>query len=106
MENFSLYILTDSNRRFLEIGISSNLNCSLAESQQDSANLFKQASKLTRLVWLEEFAHRELAERKKKELTLYTRMQLEKLIRRNNPNWNHILPRLTAAKNLAVRNFA
>lgn len=48
-----------------------------------------------RLVHLESFNSRENAQVRQQEIRKYTRMQLERLIRKNNPNWNDLKYRLS-----------
>lgn len=90
MKKISIYIITDSNRRFLEVGTHTDLSLLMHELQQSNEMLFNASMRLNRLVYMENFHCEEQAEKRKRELQLYTRMQLEKIIRKANPNWNQL----------------
>ncbi|MBE8712338.1 GIY-YIG nuclease family protein [Sphingobacterium hungaricum] len=87
MNNVVVYIVTDSNRKFLEIGTSTNLSQTIFELQNHNKTLFSAFGNLNRVVFSEEFSNPFLAEKKVSELRNYTRMQIERLIRKTNPNW-------------------
>ena len=90
--NTYIYIFTDSNRTSLHVGLS--------EANQETAphvhNLLSGFSKdplstLPRVVYKESLASEEIARKRFEELSRYTRMQKERLIRRHNPNWMNLL---------------
>lgn len=100
MRNFSIYIITDSNRRYLEVGLHHNVAVLSQELMQPTLGYCNSPLRLNRLVYAEQFKSEEEADIRKRELQLYTRMQLERMIRKGNPNWNHlqiIMPRPLAA---------
>ena len=89
---YTIVILTDSNRRYLEVVITNDLSGVLQHisiSQQTKMNLTTQ---LTRVVYEENYATEKHATERLKELNTYTRMQRERLVRRQNPNWLNLHP--------------
>ncbi|WP_262249505.1 GIY-YIG nuclease family protein [Parapedobacter soli] len=82
-----VYILTDSNRNCLHVGMTDDLR-KAAETYRELTGLFFDAySTVSRLVYHETLPSNETALRRFNELSHYTRMQKERLIRRRNPNW-------------------
>lgn len=92
MIKHSVYILTDSNRSYLKVGYSNDLNTTMNEVRQASPSLFPNSPKLTNLVHIEVYESLEQAERRAAQLMQFTRMQRERLIRLKNPNWLNQLP--------------
>ncbi|MCL7986990.1 hypothetical protein M8998_03435 [Sphingobacterium sp. lm-10] len=89
---YKIVILTDSNRRYLEVLITNNLSDVLQHMsvlQQTQMNITTQ---LTRVVYEETYATENCAMDRLKELYAYTRMQRERLVRRQNPNWLNLHP--------------
>lgn len=84
MKNYQVIILTDSNRKNLEVHISNPLK--QAEFLSISARKSYHTS-VKRLVYFEEYESAFQAVQRADELTRFTRLQKEKLIRRFNPNW-------------------
>jgi len=94
MDNY-VYILTDSNRRCLHVGMTDNLY-NAANTYQELTELFFGGSpKVSRLVYHEVHPSPETALSRFTELSGYTRMQKEKLIRKHNPNWVNLMPPLS-----------
>ncbi|WP_166335915.1 GIY-YIG nuclease family protein [Sphingobacterium chungjuense] len=89
---YKIVILTDSNRRYLEVLMTNNLLDVLHHitmAQQTQLNL---TTKLSRIVYEETYATESGAVDRLKELQTYTRMQRERLVRRQNPNWLNLHP--------------
>ncbi len=82
-----LYILTDSNRTCLHIGLTDNLRNATNTYRQLPGLFFDACSKVSRLVYHEACSSEEVAMQRFNEVSRYTRMQKERLIRRYNPNW-------------------
>ncbi len=87
METHTVYILTDSNRTYLEVGYCTDITIRLQETHFTSSGLFSHVPKLNILVYMETFHEIEKALACQHKLRRYTRMQREKLIRLKNPNW-------------------
>ena len=87
MKRHIVYITTDANRLYLEAGYCQDITLKLLEIQSAGTSFMLKGPKFTRIVHIEEFDNYDLAIRRTIELNQYTRMQKEKLIRRNNPNW-------------------
>ncbi|MDR3008551.1 MAG: hypothetical protein LBV59_11495 [Sphingobacterium sp.] len=92
MSNFIIYILTDSNRKHFEIGLSSNIFGTVIELQQSNSFIFNHGSSLNRIIYTASFTNLEAAHKKVNELQHFTHMQIERLIRKSNPNWNNLFP--------------
>ncbi len=101
MNNFYTYIITDSNRRFLQPGISQNLNLVYNELQNyQESKLFSYAI-LNRIVHIETFPTKAAAQKRLTDLNQMGRMVKERLIRKNNPNWLSLCPHV--AKNRTTK---
>ncbi|SFC60803.1 putative endonuclease [Parapedobacter composti] len=85
-----IYILTDSNRSYLHVGMANDLNKAIDVYSRKSRLFFDACAKVYRLVYHEAWPTEEAALRRFKELSAFTRMQKEKLIRKYNPNWVEI----------------
>jgi len=92
MNNFIIYILTDSNRKRFEIKLSLNIFSTVMELQQSNSFIFNQGPNLNRIIYTESFTSLETANKKITELQHFTSMQIERLIRKSNPNWNNLFP--------------
>ncbi|MEC3881701.1 GIY-YIG nuclease family protein [Parapedobacter sp. 10938] len=86
MNNY-IYILTDSNRNCLHVGMTDDLQKAAKTYRELNGLFFEAISNVSRLVYHEAFTNEEEALLRFKELSRYTRMQKERLIRRRNPNW-------------------
>ena len=83
-----IYIATDANRWYLEVDYTQDImSTSYLLTQPKDCLSTNCNSKLSRIVFFEEFDQIEKALARKDELTHYTRMMKERLIRRQNPNW-------------------
>ncbi|HLT87238.1 MAG TPA: hypothetical protein VKZ57_06580 [Sphingobacterium sp.] len=87
MESHIVYIITDSNRAYLEVGYCTDMPARLQEIHQTSSVLFGGSPKLSNVVYMEIFESKEKAVSYHGTLRHFTRMQREKLIRLKNPNW-------------------
>lgn len=86
MNNY-IYIFTDSNRSCLHVGMTDDLQQAVKTYQELRGLFFDAPSKVSRLVYHETLPGGTEALRRFNELSRYTRMQKERLIRRRNPNW-------------------
>ena len=86
MNNY-IYILTDSNRNCLHVGMTDDLQHAVKTHQELKGLFFDVHSGVSRLVYHETLPGSTEALRRFNELSRYTRMQKERLIRRRNPNW-------------------
>ena len=86
MNNY-IYILTDSNRNCLHVGMTNDLLTAKNTYKELPGLFFDACSKISRLVYHEALPSEMAALRRFKELSGYTRMQKERLIRKHNPNW-------------------
>lgn len=87
MKRHYVFITADTNRVYLEVGYCQDINLQLFECARHNVTLSVGAPKFNRIVYVEEFTNIESALHRKLELTHYTKMQKERLIRRRNPNW-------------------
>lgn len=92
MSNFILYIVTDSNRKHFEIGFSTDIMTTVLKLQKFNSLIFNQRPSLNRIIYTEAFTSLEAAKKKIDELQHFTAMQIERLIRKSNPNWNNLFP--------------
>src|SRR5690606_42043371 len=86
MNNY-IYILTDSNRSCLHIGMAQDLDRAIRTYKTMTGIFFDSRPQVSRLVYYETCLSEEAALRRFSELSRYTRMQKERLIRKHNPNW-------------------
>jgi len=87
MSRHYIFIITDANRTFLAAGYCQDLALYAFELQQASSSFRTKTLKCSRMVYAEIFDSKEAALRHKQEIESYTKMQKERLIRKNNPNW-------------------
>ncbi|MEN5232116.1 hypothetical protein [Sphingobacterium faecium] len=92
MKSYTLYIITDSNRHFLNVDITSDFTMTANEIRSSSNVFFPNGPHLTRIVYMEKFESKEKAEKRLLELRHFTFMQKEKLIRKQNANWKNLCP--------------
>jgi len=91
-------MITDTNRRVLQPGVTTNLTTVLDHLNPiEEESLFSQTD-LNRIVFIEKFNSIIEAKKRVSELSGYGRMVRERLIRKNNPNWLNLFP------NIAIRN--
>ena len=106
-----IHIVTDSNRNYLHVGMANNLE--VTSTYCKLSNMFANgwSSGALRLVYYEVFSNSEEALRRFNEVSRYTRMQKERLIRRRNPNWLDLTVRplpmgVPQSDHMALRQFA
>src|SRR5690606_6044204 len=87
-----IYVLTDCNRNCLHVGMTDDLSKAVNTYKELSGFFFDACSKVSRLVYHEALPTEEAALRRFRELSSYTRMQKERLIRKYNPNWVDLGP--------------
>lgn len=92
MKSYTLYIITDSNRQFLNVDITSDFSRTVNEIKSSTNIFFPTGPHLTCVVYMEKFESQEQAEKRQLQLNHFTRMQKEKLIRKQNTNWNNLCP--------------
>ncbi|WP_140939659.1 GIY-YIG nuclease family protein [Sphingobacterium lumbrici] len=102
MKKYSIYMITDSNRLYLEVGYCTDISLKLHEIEQADWSLFSTAPKFNRIVYSEESPSFEAAQKRVDEIKHFTRMQKERLIRKHNPNWLNIIQRSAALIKKAV----
>lgn len=101
-----VYILTDSNRKHLHVGMADNLSRAVA-AYRALTTLFSQTdATVPRLVYREAHPSETAALARFHELSRYTRMQKERLIRRYNPNWVNLSRATLLATNRRSRTVA
>jgi len=91
MEKHLVYIVTDQNRVYIEAGYTQDIQLTFFELQSACSLLMGSAIRFNRIVHMEAFDSFSGAQRRKIEISRYTKMQKEKLIRRTNPNWLNIV---------------
>ena len=82
-----VYIVTDRNRTSMHVGMSSDLIKTLDFYKQMPNLFFDNGQQLTRLVYFEEFKTEAQALARFKQISRFTRMQKERLVRSCNPDW-------------------
>src|SRR5690606_36052247 len=82
-----VYVITDRNRASLHVGMSSDLIKTLDFYKQMPCLFFDSSQQLTRLVYFEEFKTEAQALSRFKQVSRFTRMQKERLVRSCNPDW-------------------
>lgn len=87
MQRHFIFITSDTNRIYLEAGYCQDIYLQLFELQQSSSLFMTKGPRFSRIVYVEEFDNYDVAQRRKNEINAYTKMQKERLIRKNNPNW-------------------
>jgi len=82
-----VYIVTDRNRTSLHVGMSADLIKTLDFYKKMPSLFFDSGQQLTRLVYFEEFRTEAQALSRFKNVSRFTRMQKERLVRSCNPDW-------------------
>jgi putative endonuclease len=82
-----VYIVTDRNRTSLHVGMSADLIKTLDFYKKMPSLFFDSGQQLTRLVYFEEFKTEAQALSRFKNVSRFTRMQKERLVRSCNPDW-------------------
>lgn len=89
---YRVVLVTDNNRQFLEGILTQDISLLLQELAEVRENQLIGKPMLTRVVYEETFATESMANKKLLELKTFTRMQRERLIRKQNPNWLNLYP--------------
>jgi len=97
-----IYILTDSNRKNLHVGLTDDLAYTMNYYKEMYSLFFDSHKKTSRLVYFEEVQAPNEALARFKEISGFTRIQKEKIIRSANTNWNDLS--LRSDFNLGVLN--
>lgn len=103
MKTHIVYIITDSNRAYLEVGSCTDMPTRLQEIRSTSPTFFSGASKLSHVVYMETFHNKEKALSYEHTLRHFTRMQREKLIRFKNPNWLNLSHASSRVKDIETK---
>jgi|SRR5690606_21505049 len=82
-----VYILTDSNRKNLHVGLTHDLKYTMNYYKDMYSLFFDSHKKASRLVYFEEAYSLESALERFKVISEYTRSQKERIIRLDNANW-------------------
>jgi len=90
--NFYTYILTNSNKKVLYVGVTNNLERRLFEHYFGSGQKesFANKYKCYYLVWYERYPYINDAIRREKEIKGWLRNKKIKLIEESNPGWNFL----------------
>ena len=89
---YKILILTDSNRKFLEVVCTNNLSGLLQDMAVVRDTQIGASTPLSRIVYEETFASEALAQARLLALNNSARMLRERIIRRQNPNWLSLYP--------------
>src|ERR1700761_8183055 len=98
-----IYIITDTNRNNLHVGLCSDLMKTLKFYSEMPTLFFDSAQHLSRLVYFEEINTEEQAMERFKTVSTYTRMQKEKLIRTVNADWIDLTGALNYEHTVRIR---
>lgn len=93
-----VFIVTDSNRNTLHVGISSNLSKTMDFYRKIPRLTFEANSQLYRLIYFEELNDKDVHQRFNL-LSSFTRIQKERIIRAVNPDWIDLIPGLEFERN-------
>lgn len=91
---YEIAIITDSNRSDLRV------ICSWKKENHPS---FESPLKAYRYVWVEQFQDIDKAVTQLKHINTFARIQLEKVIRRQNPNWLSLCNKSIIRKEMEVK---
>lgn len=94
MCTYKVLVITDPNRKALRIYFTENI-AELLKSLKTKEDLFKSMESVQgnfRIVYQEVFGNNLMALARYESMKNFTRMQLEKLVRKNNPNWLSLYP--------------
>ncbi|WP_028295618.1 nuclease [Olivibacter sitiensis] len=82
-----VYILTDSNRRSLHVGLTGDLLSTVQFYKRNKQLFFDSPNQVSRLVYFEEYDREDIALKRFNTLKIYTRPQKERIIRAINTDW-------------------
>ena len=85
-----IYILTDSNRKALKVGLTHDLNYTMYYCKEMYSLYFDSHKKCSRLVYFEEVLTKEQALKRFQEISEFTRPQQERIIRSVNTDWRDL----------------
>lgn len=106
MQKHIVYLATDANRAYIAVDYCQNIAHRLFELSQSGMPFFSGNARIGRIVYMEEFATIEEAHKRKDELSAYTHMMKERIIRRSNPNWLNIAPIAALSRHKKVVAYA
>ncbi|MDO4758218.1 MAG: GIY-YIG nuclease family protein [Rikenellaceae bacterium] len=87
MRRYWVYMLTNSNRSVLYIGVTDSLDRRLSEHRQGEGSAFTARYRVTHLVYYEVYTDIRDAIAREKELKGWRRSKKEALIAQTNPLW-------------------
>ena len=102
MKSF-VYIITDRNRKNLHVGMCSDLLKTIKFYSEMPTLFFDSANQLNRLVYFEEINTEEQAMTRFQQVSTFTRMQKEKMIRQVNTDWIDLTAGLNYESGIRVR---
>jgi len=90
MRTYYVYILSNSHKTTLYIGVTNDLERRVREHKNKIFRGFTSRYNISKLVYFEEFSDVEEAISREKQLKNWHRAWKENLIRANNPNWRDL----------------
>jgi|SRR5690606_11710491 len=85
-----IYILTDTNRKTLQVGITHDLSYTMSYCKEMYSLYFDSHKRCSRLVFFEEMPTRQQALQRFEEISKFTRTQQERIIRSGNADWRDL----------------
>ena len=82
-----VYLVTDSNRSCLHVGMSTDLMNTMVFYRQMPNLFFDSGQQLTRLVYFEELSSESTAVQRFNLISRFTRIQKDRMVRSVNPDW-------------------
>jgi putative endonuclease len=90
MKTYYLYILTNSSRTTLYIGITNDLIKRITQHNDENPSTFPSQYKLHHLIYFEEYQDVTAAIDREKQLKKWNRKKKEALIATKNPEWQFL----------------
>ena len=90
MKTSYVYILTNDRRTVLYIGVTNDLERRLVEHKSGFVNSFSKKYNVYNLVYYEKFTNIDEAISREKQLKNWNRAKKNRLIERENPNWDFL----------------
>lgn len=85
-----IYILTDSSRKTLQVGITHDLSYTIDFCKALYSLYFDSHKRCSRLVYFEEMLTKNQALKRFEEISGFTRTQQERIIRSSNADWRDL----------------
>jgi putative endonuclease len=90
VKQFSTYILTNSTRTVLYIGVTGDIHARIAQHRAAQGSVFTGRYRVRHLVYVEHFQQARQAIRREKELKGWRRARKNALISLTNPEWQDL----------------